>query len=303
MEYDMDHPIAPPQRGDIMGISELEYAKQEFGIDVPAEFVPLPSQGTFYPEGHPWHKRDGVQIKAMTAAEEDILLNESYAKQNITLDKLIDSCLIGNDKLSLEGDNGMAAVLLGDRNALMLFVRLVGYGPEYQTSVKCPSCGKTSETVFDLGAREIHECKHEPVQAGQNLFEFTLPKMKKSIRFRLPVVGDEKHAAELNKRAKLLKKKHGEAMSALGTEHHIVTNSLKMQVLAFENKPGEWVTDPGKISKFVSLIPALDSRALRAHMKECEPAVDMGEWYECNQCQWEGRIEMPIGREFFWPDA
>lgn len=291
------NPFEPQQKADIFGIAELQQMKNEFGIDVPSDQVPLPSGGQFYPAGHPWHNKSTVMIKAMTAAEEDILLNEAYAKSNTTLDKLIQACLVGSDRLS---DKEMNSILLGDRIAMMLFVRIVGYGAGYRTSVKCPTCGKTSDVEFDLAAREISSCKHEPLSHGQNLFEYELPSMKKKVRFRLPIVSDEKEAAETAKAAKRLATKHGQSF---GIEGKIVTNSLLVQIQGFEKSPGEWVVDPSVIRKFVNYIPATDSRHLRKFMKECEPGVDMGEIFECNSCHWEGRVEMPLGKEFFWPDT
>ncbi len=294
----MTLPAIPQNRGDLFGISELEQMKNEFGIDVATDHVPLPSGGSLYPSAHPWHSKDGVLIKALTAHEEDILLNEAYAKKSETLDRLIQSCLIGDDRISLEM---MDEMLLGDRNALMVFIRIVGYGPDYETTVRCPSCNKTTETKFDLGERAIHECEHEPVSPGHNLFEFLLPKMNKKVRFRLPIVRDEKMVAEMQKAAKRMKKRHGMLQSE--AEGKVVTNTLQMQLDSFQKSEDEWVSDPGTIKKFVNYIPARDSVALRKFMKECEPSVDMGDYFECPTCSWEGRIEMPIGRAFFWPDA
>jgi len=292
------------QQNEIFGISELEQMKNEYGIDIPAESVKLPSGGIFYPPDHPFHRKDSVLIRAMTARDEDILLNEAYAKQKTTLDMLISSCLVGKDRLPLEakvnGQHTISSLLLGDRNALMLFIRLVSYGPEYSTEVKCPGCNVTNTTSFDLGLCAIHEPAHEPWQEGSTEFIYHLEKLNRNIRVRLPTVADEKATMALQERAKALKGKYG---MTLGPESAIVTNTLKTQITAIEGKNGEWIQDGKALSQIINHIPAMDSHAIRRFIKECEPEIDMTQQFECTGCGFTGEVEMPIGRKFFWPDA
>lgn len=272
------------------GVSELQKLEDDFGISVLAEEVPLPSKGKFYPKGHPFHNKDTVAIRAMTAREENILLNQSYIKSGIVIEKLIEACLV--DKVDV------STLLSGDRNALMVWIRLVGYGASYEAEFTCPQCSTKQNFDFDLSALAINEPGHEPVQEGVPEFEFTLPKLGRRIRFRISTVQDERNASEMQKQAERLKKTRGINIA----ENNLATNSLKYVVTAVEGKEGNFITDRQALARFVDYIPARDAHALRDFMRQCQPDVDMGHWVECSECGHEGRITMPIGQTFFWPD-
>ena len=101
------------------------------GYTVPTDIVVLPSGGKFYPQGHPWHNKTEVEVKYMTAKEEDILVTPSYMSRGITLDKLIESIAV---------DNIVAETLLeGDKNAIIVNARKNAYGAEYVVALNCPS--------------------------------------------------------------------------------------------------------------------------------------------------------------------
>lgn len=272
------------------GVSELKKLEDDFGISVLAEEVPLPSKGKFYPEGHPFHNKETVAIRAMTAREENILLNQSYVKSGIVIEKLIEACLVD--------DVDVSTLLSGDRNALMVWVRLVGYGADYETEFTCPSCGEKQQYTFDLNYLDVNEPKHDPIQEGLPEFEYTLPKLGRKIRFRISTVKDERNAQEMQKQAERLKKTRGINIA----ENNLATNSLKYVITAVEGKEGNFITDKSALSRFVDYIPARDAHALREYMRACQPDVDMGHWVECSNCGHEGRITMPIGQTFFWPD-
>jgi hypothetical protein len=288
-----------PQLAELQNAkTEMQQVKDMFGLDVSAELVPLPSAGKFYPKGHPWHKKEAVYVKAMTASEEDILMNEAYAKSGETISRLIHACLVGQDKLPYTGEFGMPSVLMGDQLALMFFIRILGFGPEYKTEVKCPSCSKSSTHIFDLTERGIKECEHESVAEGQNKFEFILPNCNKKVYFRLPVIKDEKEAESLRKIAKEQVAKLGRSVSNTG----IITNSLLMQIQAFEGVNGVMVEDRASLAKFVRYIPAKDSSALRKFIRECEPGIDQTVNFECPFCNHSEKVGLPMSKEFFWPD-
>ena len=121
-------------------VQKQDVVKDKFGWEVPVEVVPLPSQGRVYPAGSPLRGRETVEIKAMTANEEDILMSPALIKQGKVLDKLMSSCLI--DK-SIDPQE----LLSGDRNALMIAIRITGYGSDYTVKTTCPNCSgqKTSD--------------------------------------------------------------------------------------------------------------------------------------------------------------
>jgi len=107
----------------------------DFGIEIPAETVPLPSQGLAYPEGHPFHRQSTVDITAMTAREEDILTSQALIKKGTVITELIRSCLVNK---AVRPD----FLLSGDRNAIMVAIRITGYGREYEATINCESCVK-----------------------------------------------------------------------------------------------------------------------------------------------------------------
>ena len=143
---------------------------------VPIESVPLPSKGLLYGKESFFHKKELIDIKAMTAKEEDILLSSAYHKNNTVMKELIKSCIgvqgIDPDEL-----------ILGDKNALAISIRITGYGSDYKTTVNCPACGAISDHVFDLSCIEIKRLGAEPVQEGVNAFEYVLPITKKRVIF------------------------------------------------------------------------------------------------------------------------
>jgi hypothetical protein len=278
--------------------TELEQIKDLFGLDVASEICPLPSKGKFYPAGHPWHNKEQVYIKAMTASEEDILMNQAYAKNGETIVRLINACLVGQDRLPLSGDLGMPSILIGDQLALMFFIRIHGFGPDYTTEVKCPSCGKQSKHTFDLTERGLIEGYHNSISDGVNLFEFTLPTCKKKVHFKLPTIADEKEAEELQKVAKSNLAKLGKSAQVGG----IITNSLLLQIQAIEDANGTMIRDKANLMKFIKYIPARDSSALRKHIKECEPGIDQSVAFECPHCNHSEDVGLPMSKEFFWPD-
>lgn len=271
-------------------VSEMKRVEDDFGIAIITEKVPLPSEGAFYPAGHPLHGVDSVEIRAMTAKDENILFNPAYVKDGSVIDKLIESCLVTKYPVD--------QMLIGDRNAIMVAIRMVGYSPEYQTRLTCPNCRKVHDNVvFNLGELEYKECKAEPEDKERMLFAFTLPGLKRKVIFRLMTVKDEKDILEIEKKAEAMKRK------GINTaDNNKVTNSMQFQIVGVEGPNGAIIDDGGKIRRFIEFIPATEARALRAYMKDCQPDVDMGQNFDCDACGFAGRVEMPIGAEFFWPD-
>ena len=126
-----------------------------FNFIVPTEVVDLPSKGKYYPEGHPLKGVDSIEIRHMTAKEEDILTSQSLIKKGLAITKLLQSIII--DK-SIRVDD----LLIGDKNALLVASRIHGYGPEYNVTLNCPNCGARFETVADLN--DIQEKQLEPAE-------------------------------------------------------------------------------------------------------------------------------------------
>jgi len=262
-------------------VSMSEAVKHEFGIEIPVAEVPLPSNGKVYPLGSMLANRETLPIRAMTAKEEDIMMNDYFAKKGIVISELIKSVC------QLRGFDPMDMVV-GDRNAVMVGVRIVGYGAMYKEEIKCPSCGKQEPVQINLNELDIVPLEIEPAQPNTNLFTFTLPQTKKVVSFRLLTGHDEREMLEEME----IKKKKGLQNTNLSTSR------LLRQIVSVDG-----ISDRGALSKFVQALPIQDSKALRNYINKHQPDIKMQFFFECSGC---GHVEkeapLPMGVGFFWPD-
>ena len=67
----------------------------------PTEVIDLPSKGYFYSKDSPLSSGQ-VEIKYMTAREEDILTSQNLIKKGVVIEKLIDSKIIKNEILVMK---------------------------------------------------------------------------------------------------------------------------------------------------------------------------------------------------------
>jgi len=262
-------------------ISHAEKVKADFGLDIPHELVPLPSSGKVYPQGTPFYGVDAVEIRPMTAREEDILTSKALLKKGTVITELIKSCLV-------ERSFNVLDLLSGDRNALMVAIRVTGYGVEYSAELECPECGVKSQHDFDLGSLPIKRLEIEPVIPGVNLFEFKLPYSGKVVKFKFMTGRDEEEMMQLGEKQKKL---------GLGSEAN-VTTSLLYSIVSIDG-----VEDRSKISNFVKMMPARDSLALRNYVRDNEPGITMKQETSCKSCGHSEEVSMPLGVTFLWPSA
>lgn len=257
-------------------------AQDIFGWTVPVEQIPLPSNGVLYPKTSTLHGRDYLQIKAMTAQEEDILMSRALIKEGTVVYHLIKSCLI--DK-TIDPDD----LLVGDRNALLVAIRITGYGSEYRSPATCPSCNKQDSQNFDLANLGIKRLETDPVAPGVNEFEFVLPVSRKRVTFKLTSVRDDIEDAKTRARMQQL--------FPDAKNDNEVTRALERQIVSIDGH-----RDRAPISAFIKSMPARDSRELRNHMNKIEPGIDMQVDMKCRFCGVESKVGLPLGASFFWPE-
>lgn len=264
-----------------MGVTKEEVMKRDFGLDIPVSAVPIPSGGVIYPPENPLHMQQTVDIRGMTAREEDILMSRALIRKGTVITELIKSCITtdGIDVQSLIG---------GDRNALMIAIRILGYGAEYNGSMDCPKCEQKNEISVDLNNLEVKDLKAAPIEPGQNKFAFTLPLTKKEVVFKF-LTGKEEEEILATLEAK---KKRGIQ------NDNIITTRLLHSILSVDG-----ITDRNKLAQFISFMPARDSIALRGYMDEIEPGVDMKFEFTCKNCEHWEVMPLPLGPSFFWPNA
>jgi len=262
-------------------IQKANPVQDDFGWTIPVENVPLPSLGKIYSTNTPLSGRETVQIKAMTAQEEDILLSRALLKDGTVLTHLINSCLI--DKSINARD-----LVAGDRNALLISIRITGYGTEYKAEVGCPSCNTKQNASFDLADLEIKRLQADPITPGSNQFEFVLPITKKRVVFKLLTGKDEEELSIIQERRK-------RSMPDVVVES-VVTSRLENSILSIDG-----ITDRSKLNSFIRAMPAYDSRSLRSYMNDIEPGIDMNGRLTCVKCGVESSVPLPLGASFFWP--
>ena len=85
----------------------------------PTETIDLPSGGKLYPQDSPLSSGK-IEIKYMTAKEEDILTSANLIKKGVVIDRLLDSIIV------TEGV-GIDDLILGDKNAIMVAARILAY--------------------------------------------------------------------------------------------------------------------------------------------------------------------------------
>jgi hypothetical protein len=265
-----------------LGASEVMNRPGALTFEVPVIDVPLPSNGKVYPEDNPLHSKKDVSITAMTATQENILTNKSFAKKGTLLTNLIQSCLT-NKNIDVK------EMLMGDRNTIMVSLRISGYGPDYKVKVTCPECDKPSQQEFRLDQLPIRKLEIEPISTGSNIFEFTLPSSKKKVHFKFLTGRDEEEIAITQAQKKKI---------SVATDADLVTSGLQQMILSIQG-----VTDKNQIALALPKMPAFDSQALRRYIQDNEPGMQLKGEMVCPNCDHVGEVEMPLGAGFFWPGA
>ena len=256
--------------------------KDDFGWEIPYESVPVPSRGVVYHPDSMLYALEAVQIKAMTAKEEDILASQALLKEGTVITNLIKSCLI-------EKSIDPAEMISGDRNALMVSIRITGYGSNYPYTSECENCGSVNKKDSNLAELGIKRLEIEPVEPGKNEFLFKLPITKKSVTFKFLNENDDR---DRKVAAKMLQKHTKSKVT------NNVTSFLEYSIVSVDG-----ITDRNKIKHFVMYMPARDSKALRNFINSNEPGIDMSQEYECDSCGHLNKTNLPITPEFFWPST
>ena len=256
-------------------------ADEVSGFKVPTDFVSIPSGGKVYPPNSPLHKVTELEVKFLTAQDEDILTSRSLLRSGKAIDAVLSNCLI--DKRINPED-----FLSGDKNALVTFLRVSGYGPEYSVDMDCPDCNQNSNFKFDLSQLEMKTLDIDPIADGQNRFALELPSGI-MVEFKFLNSAEEREISDAQEK---LKKTTNSPLDKN------ITTRLKNLLLSVNGE-----VDPGYINQFVDTLNVRDSRALRKHIGDNTPDVDMEQSFECSYCGHKGEVDIPITVGFFWPDA
>ena len=240
----------------------------------PTEMVELPSKGYFYYDGHPLSSGK-VEVKYMTAKEEDILTSQNLIQQGTVIDKLLES-LIVDKSIKLED------LLIGDKNAIMVAARILGYGKNYEFTYD------GEEHKVDLSTLNPIDLDFSKFTKGKNEFNFKLPNSEREIVFKLLTQKDENEVdSELVARKKLNKHQSTE-----------LTTRMKKMILSVDGN-----SDRTFINNFVDIeFLSRDSLAFRQYLAEITPDVDMSTKV-VNSAGEEIEVTIPVTLRFFWPSA
>lgn len=249
--------------------------------DFATEIIDLPSLGYFYPEGHPLQSGK-LEMKYMTAKEEDILSSATLIKQGVVIDRLIQALIV--DKINYND------LLVADKNGLLIAARILAYGPQYDVEVTCPNCGAKNNLNIDLYQFESKDLDFSKYKKGETEFEYTFANGK-TITYKFLTHGDEKAIeAELKGYNKL------RSLSGIDTQ---LSTRLKHIITSVEGN-----NDTAVINKFVDNMLSRDSMQFRKHLKEVTPDIDLTFQFACDSCDHvDDKMQLPLGVSFFWPGA
>jgi hypothetical protein len=246
-------------------------------MNLPTENVELPSKGLLYPLDNPLSSGI-VEMKYMTAKEEDILSNQNFIKNGTVFDKLLRSLIISN----INYDD----LTIGDKNAILIAARILGYGKDLQIKYPHPITGEEELITVDLAELKNKEIDYSALK-NVNEFDFTLPKSQNTITFKVLTHRDER---QIEEELKGLKKIN------LSAE---VTTRLKRTIVAVNGD-----REPKAIREFVdSYLLASDAKALREYMKEVSPDLDLTFTFVGSDGYTQEGVDLPLGVSFFYPNA
>ena len=241
----------------------------------PTEVIDLPSEGKLYPKDSPLS--DGkIEIKYMTAKEEDILTSANLIKKGLAVDTLLNSLIVDKDII-------LDDLILGDKNAVMVAARVLAYGPEYICDIKDPNTGDTITHTFNLA-----ECPFKKLPKGitENNFEINLPVSKKKVTFQI-LTGKEEKLIE--KELASVKKLGTKVSPELTTRLRYVITSVDGD----ESQP--------TVNSFVQNMLARDSLFLRHELQKISPDIEMKQSIDIGGDVVE--VDVPLTTEFFWPSS
>ena len=243
-------------------------------VKFPTEVVDLPSQGLLYPKESSLSSGK-VEVKYMTAREEDILTSVNLIKKGLVIEKLLESLIV--DK-SIKLDD----LLLGDKNAILIASRILAYGKEYEIEID------GQPVTVDLTKLKDKELNENLIINGKNEFEFELPATKRKLTFKLLTQNTERNIAE---------ESEGYAKLGDGVNRELST-WLKHQILSVDGDSKKATIDSFVDNEFLSI----DSLAFRSYMKDITPDVDMTYTYTDNGGE-EKEVVVPMTVTFLWPST
>jgi len=250
--------------------------KQHEGFKFPTEQIDLPSGGKIYGKDSPI-SNGKIEIKYMTAKEEDILTSQNLIKKGVVIDRLLDSLIVTS---GVSSNN----LIMGDKNAVMVAARILAYGAEYKVEYKAPGDDTPQKYTFDLSDVDYKKINVD-VDYSSNRFEFNLPTSKNKVIFKL-LNGFEEHQIDQELKG----------MTKLGSSKSVTTR-LKKQIISVDGND-----DRGYINAYVENMLSRDSLAMREYISSISPDIDLSQYIENEEGE-TVRVDIPMTVNFFWPSS
>lgn len=273
-----NEPLPPPpaEKANPLGLSFV----------VPTEIIHLPSGGNFYPEGSVMQGVDRLEIKGLTAKEEDILINDSFIAQGIVFERLIDSIMITPGVKSSD-------LIDCDRVAILTAARRSGYGDTVEFQSQCDNCGGTYEAAASL-TKMLERAETEKFQIKSSE-EWIYDESSSTLSFDLPSTG-------LNVRIRVLSTEDFEFLkqSKAQKEKHNLPYSETIEFVRRALVSANDVVDPGVLAKLVEVLPAIDVRKIKYIHNINIPTFNTKQEFQCPHCSAIAEKEVPFSVGWFW---
>ena len=282
---------SPVSNEEMVRMAKQQYEQKKISdYKFPTEIVKLPSNGLIYSEDNPLSSGK-VEMKYMTAKEEDILTTPSYIKDGSVLDRLFRALIVGNgDGIPIKYND----LVTGDKNAIMIAARVLGYGKDYEVEISDPFSNKTQNDTIDLTQFENKPYNGEnQIELNKNEFEFELPQSKRKVTFMVMTEAvDKKMKRDIENITKRNRRQKDNTS-------RVLTTRLKNLILSVD---GDY--DQKVINHFVdNELFAVDSKALRFYINEVTPDIELTYEFVSDETGERRDMTLPMGSGFFWPKS
>ena len=244
---------------------------------VPTEFVELPSRGRFYPEDHPLHNQETIEIRYMTAKDEDILSSEALLKKGLAIDRLVESLVVP--------DVSPDSLLVGDKNAILIASRISAYGSKYEINYNCPNCKAKQNIDFDLKTATVNDSCFDEAMLEEHNIVFN----NETFTFDVRLPGSDVVVG--------LRLIEGQNESRLQSSPDSIITTLLTTILVKVNDN----LDSEYVQSFIDVMPAKDSKFVRDIYPKLVPNIRLDHVFSCSACLFQQPLEVPLTAAFFWP--
>jgi hypothetical protein len=276
----------PPQQN--MSPHMQQEKPNPFGLSfaVATEIVHLPSGGKFYEQNSPISGLESLEIKSMTAKEEDIMINDSFIEQGIVFDKLIDSLMITQGVRA-------ADLLDCDKVAILVSARKTGYGDGLDINHDCPECGELSTVEVSLSAM-LEKTKTEKFEI-EDTDQWKYDTTSETLEIVLPVTGLSARVKLLSREDIQFLQKSKEQKDRLNLPYNETIEFIRRALVSVND-----IVDMSDLSKLIDILPAADARMIKYAHNMNVPAFDTKQNVTCPSCSTEVEKEVPFSVGWFW---